>query len=196
MELMNLVLTSGAITGCLAAVFKKYIDHQLKLKEQSLFTDLKVQADKEVAVYRAKLEQESLRFNVKTSGVYEKQAEVLTEIYSQLSDLEHLMNLAINQGRPWDEKYERFKSTYFEVRTYWRRNRILLSDEIDHLIRALLSDAFWAVEHHGSGESSFLQGDFECGKAQKRKAKQLKQSIPQILDLLVTDFRDKIGVTD
>ncbi|MBF4328417.1 hypothetical protein EAY16_24390, partial [Vibrio anguillarum] len=68
MELVNLLLTSGVITGCLAAVFKKYIDHQLKLKEQSLLTDLKVQADIEVAVYRAKLEQESLRFNVKTSG--------------------------------------------------------------------------------------------------------------------------------
>ncbi|MBF4444000.1 hypothetical protein EA908_29040, partial [Vibrio anguillarum] len=66
-------------------LLKKYIDHQLKLKEQSLLTDLKVQADIEVAVYRAKLEQESLRFNVKTSGVYEKQAEVLMELYSQLS---------------------------------------------------------------------------------------------------------------
>ncbi|WP_318517429.1 hypothetical protein [Photobacterium leiognathi] len=196
MELVDLVLTSGAITGCLVAVFKKYIDHQLKLKEQSLLSDLKVQADKEVAVYRAKLEQESLRFNVKTSGVYEKQAEVLTEIYSQLSDLEYLMNVAINQGKPWDEKYDQFKSTYFEVRTYWRRNRILLSDEIDHLIRALLSDAFWTVENYGSGESSFLRGDFEYADSQKEKAEQLKQSIPQILELLVTDFRDKIGVTD
>ncbi|MBF4371012.1 hypothetical protein EAY04_23785, partial [Vibrio anguillarum] len=74
----------------------------MKLKEQSLLTDLKVQADIEVAVYRAKLEQESLRFNVKTSGVYEKQAEVLMELYSQLSDLEYLMNVAINQGKPWD----------------------------------------------------------------------------------------------
>ncbi|HGZ6886467.1 TPA: hypothetical protein ACOLZ0_004690 [Vibrio parahaemolyticus] len=196
MELVNLVLTSGVITGCLVAGFKKYIDHQLKLKEQSLLTDLKVQADKEVAVYKAKLEQESLRFNVKTSGVYEKQAEALTEIYSQLSDLEYLMNVAINQGKPWDEKYDQFKSTYFEVRTYWRRNRILLSDEIDHLIRALLSDAFWAVENYGSGESSFLRGDFEYADSQKEKAEQLKQSISQILELLVTDFRDKIGVTD
>ncbi|MGL1040317.1 hypothetical protein ACSTDR_21235 [Vibrio vulnificus] len=196
MELVNLVLTSGVMTGCLAAIFKKYIDHQLKLKEQSLLNDLKVQADKEVAVYKAKLEQESLRFNVKTSGVYEKQAEVLTEIYSQLSDLEYLMNVAINQGKPWDDKYDQFKSAYFEVRTYWRRNRILLSDEIDHLIRALLSDAFWAVESYGSGESSFLQGNFEYADTQKEKAEQLKQSIPQILELLVTDFRDKIGVTD
>ncbi|MGY5514660.1 hypothetical protein ACXHQ0_27255 [Vibrio antiquarius] len=196
MELVDLVLTSGVITGCLVAVFKKYIDHQLKLKEQSLLTDLKVQAEKEVAVYRAKLEQESLRFNVKTSGVYEKQAEALTEIYSQLSDLEYLMSVAISQGKPWDEKYDQFKSTYFEVRTYWRRNRILLSDEIDHLIRALLSDAFWAVENYGSGESSFLRGDFEYADSQKKKAEQLKQSIPQILELLVTDFRNKIGVTD
>ncbi len=196
MELVNLLLTSGVITGCLATVFKKYIDHQLKLKEQSLLTDLKVQADIEVAVYRTKLEQESLRFNVKTSGVYEKQAEVLMEVYSQLSDLEYLMNVAINQGKPWDEKYDKFKSTYFEVRTYWRRNRILLSDEIDHLIRALLSDAFWAVENYGSGESSFLRGDFEYADTQKQKAEQLKQSIPQILELLVTDFRDKIGVMD
>ncbi|AXX59713.1 hypothetical protein J0J26_23075 [Vibrio vulnificus] len=168
----------------------------MKLKEQSLLTDLKVQADIEVAVYRAKLEQESLRFNVKTSGVYEKQAEVLMELYSQLSDLEYLMNVAINQGKPWDEKYDKFKSIYFEVRTYWRRNRILLSDEIDHLIRALLSDAFLAVENYGSGESSFLRGDFEYSDTQKQKAEQLKQSIPQILELLVTDFRDKIGVTD
>ncbi|MBF4275613.1 hypothetical protein EAY07_27160, partial [Vibrio anguillarum] len=69
-------------------------------------------------------------------------------------------------------------------------------DEIDHLIRALLSDASWAVENYGSGESSFLRGDFEYADTQKQKAEQLKQSIPQILELLVTDFRDKIGVTD
>ncbi|HDZ9241894.1 TPA: hypothetical protein RUZ16_003584, partial [Vibrio cholerae] len=71
MELIELLITSGAITALLSFGFKKYIDHQLKLKEQSQMADLKVKADREVAIYKAKLEQESLRFNVKTSGVYE-----------------------------------------------------------------------------------------------------------------------------
>ncbi|AWB72211.1 hypothetical protein ACPD0U_003437 [Vibrio cholerae] len=195
MELIELLITSGAITALLSFGFKKYIDHQLKLKEQSQMADLKVKADREVAIYKAKLEQESLRFNVKTSGVYEKQAKVITEIYSQLSDLEDQMNIAINQGTPWDEKYQKFKSTYFVLRTFWRRNRILLSEEVDTLIRALLSDTFWAVEHYGSGESSFRQGNFDTADVQKEKASKLIESIPKILELLVSEFRETIGVT-
>ncbi|PMK93248.1 hypothetical protein BCT90_04420 [Vibrio lentus] len=168
----------------------------MKLKEQSFLSNLKVQADKEVAVYKAKLEQESLRFNVKTSGVYEKQTEVLAEIYSELSDLEDLMNISINQGNPFDENHDKFKSKYFKIRTYWRRNRILLTDEIDLLIKTMLDDSFWAVDKHSSGESSFRLGDFDHAQTLKLQAKKLKESIPQILKILTSDFRDKVGVTD
>lgn len=196
MDFITLLLTSGAITGFLSFVFKKYIDHQLKLKEQVQMTDLKAKADREVAIYKAKLEQESLRFNVKTSGVYQKQADAITEIYNQLCDLEDQMNIAINTGVPWDEKYQKFESTYSVLRSFWRKNRILLSDKVDTLIRALLNDTFWAVQHYGSGESSILRGNFDSATVQKDKASELMQSIPQILEQLIIEFRDNIGVTE
>ncbi|EII5814180.1 TPA: hypothetical protein GRI80_00070 [Vibrio parahaemolyticus] len=172
------------------------MDNWFKAKEKNYESSIKSIADKEIAIYKTEIDKTSLRFNVKTSGVYEKQALVFTELYGMFADLEHDADVAINQGIPWDEKYQQFKNTHIKLLTYWRRNRILLPDSIDVLIQALQRDTFWLVEHYGSSESRLRQGDGEGHKEQKQKTESLKESIPQIRSQLIGEFRNTIGVSD
>lgn len=195
-QLISHIFTPTIIVGALTYLGKKVIDNWFKAKEKNYESSIKSIADKEINLYKAELDKTSLRFNVKTSGVYEKQALVFTELYGMFADLEHDADVAINQGIPWDEKYQQFKSTHIKLLTYWRRNRILLPDSIDVLIQALQRDTFWLVEHYGSGESRLRQGDGEGHKEQKQKTESLKESIPQIRSQLIDEFRNTIGVSD
>ncbi|EMA2482228.1 hypothetical protein KW453_18330 [Vibrio fluvialis] len=172
------------------------MDNWFKAKEKSYESSIKSIADREISLYKAEIDKTSLRFSVKTSGVYEKQALVFTELYGMFADLEHDADVAINQGAPWDEKYQQFKNTHLRLLKYWRRNRILLPDSIDALIQTLQNDTFWLVEHYGSGESRLRQGDGDGHKEQKQKTESLKESIPQIRTQLIAEFRNTIGVSD
>jgi hypothetical protein len=195
-EILELLVTPALIVAAGSYLAKKFIEYQFHLKEKEYESSIKNSAYREIAVYKATMEQEALRFNVKTSGIYEKQALVFTQIYSRLSDLEFDMNIAIYQGTPWDKKYQKFKETYFELKVYWRRNRILLPSDIDRLISALVKDTFWRVENYGAGESRLMRGDFQGSDKHKNKAEDLNKSIPQIMEMLVDKFRDSIGVCD
>ncbi|WGK83908.1 hypothetical protein PYE51_16055 [Vibrio aestuarianus] len=175
---------------------KKAIEHVFKISEKNYETSTKASSERELATFKEDLGKATQKYNVKTSGVYEKQALVFTELYSQLSDLEFYMNVAINQGSPGDEKYTEFKTVYFELLTCWRRNRLLLPENIDILVKTLVHDAFWSVENYGSGERRFMSGDFDGGTRKKSEALELKESIPQILEQLTSEFRFHIGVTE
>lgn len=195
-QLISNLFTSTIIMGGLTYLGKRVIDYWFKLKEKNYELSMKSIADKEIKLYKAELDRTLLRYNVKTSGVYEKQALVFTELYGMFADLESDADVAINQGIPWDEKYQQFKSTHIKLLKYWRRNRILLPDSIDVLIQALQRDTFWLVEHYGSGEARLRQGDDEGHKRQKQKAEKLKTTIPQIRSQLIIEFRNTIGVSD
>ncbi|WP_413525241.1 hypothetical protein [Photobacterium phosphoreum] len=195
-QFISHIFTPTIIVGALTYLGKKVIDNWFQAKVNNYKSSIKSIADKEIMLYKAELDKTSLRFNVKTSGVYEKQALVFTELYGMFADLEHDADVAINQGIPWDDKYQQFKSTHIKLLTYWRRNRILLPYNIDVLIQALQRDTFWLVEHYGSGESRLRQGDGDGHKEQKQKTEILKESIPQIKSRLIDEFRNTIGVSD
>lgn len=195
-QFISHIFTPTIIVGALTYLGKKVIDNWFQAKVNNYESSIKSIADKEIMLYKAELDKTSLRFNVKTSGVYEKQALVFTELYGMFADLEHDADVAINQGIPWDDKYQQFKSTHIKLLTYWRRNRILLPYNIDVLIQALQRDTFWLVEHYGSGESRLRQGDGDGHKEQKQKTEILKESIPQIKSRLIDEFRNTIGVSD
>lgn len=195
-QIISYLFTPTIIVGALTYLGKKVIDNWFKAKEKSYESSIKSIADREISLYKAEIDKTSLRFSVKTSGVYEKQALVFTELYGMFADLEHDADVAINQGAPWDEKYQQFKNTHLRLLKYWRRNRILLPDSIDALIQTLQNDTFWLVEHYGSGESRLRQGDGDGHKEQKQKTESLKESIPQIRTQLIAEFRNTIGVSD
>ena len=195
-KLLEAMFTSALVISAITYLSKKLIEHFFKTREKQYESSLKIKLDKEILTYKSEIERASHKFNVRVSGVYERQASVISEIYSQLSDLEYYMDVAINQGTPWDEKYDKFKSAYFSFRDYWRKHRILLPKDADIQIEALLKDAFWSVENYGSGELQFLSRDFDGGSAQKTLALELKKSIPDIMEKLRNSFRSYIGVSD
>ncbi|MDO6464910.1 hypothetical protein [Pseudoalteromonas carrageenovora] len=195
-ELLELIITPVALIAVFTYLGQKFIEHNFKSREKEYELTLKSQFDKEVIKFKSDVEKASLRFNTKVTGVFERQASAISEIYSQLYDLEYSMGIAINQGMPWDEKYEKFKACYFSFREYWGRNRILIPKDVDKAIEQLLKDAFWSVENYGAGEHQFLARNFEAGSKQKAQALELQKSIPIIMDNLRNSFRNTIGVTD
>lgn len=195
-ELLVLILTPSLAVGALTYLAKKMINSFFGSKENRYKTTLKSVADKELETFKAEISKSTQRFNVKTSGVYEKQASVLIELYSQLSDLDYWMNTAINHGELNDDNYKKFSSAYFELRKYWRRNRLLLPKDIDLNIKVLMRDSFWAVNSYESSERSFMNGDFNRADKMRDKAQKIIDLIPQISEQLTEDFRKHIGVLD
>ncbi|MDP5252768.1 MULTISPECIES: hypothetical protein [unclassified Vibrio] len=195
-EFINLFWQPTILVGALTYLAKKTIEHLFKVTEKNYETSAKAVSEKELSLFKTELGRATQKFNVKTSGVYERQALAFTELYSYVSDLDFYMNVVMNQGALGDENEKKFKSVYFELRTFWRRNRLLIPEDIDTLISALVNDAFWGVEKYNSGERRFISGDFDGGTSQKNEALELTKSIPQILNLLTIEFRRHIGVTE
>lgn len=194
--IISYLFTPTIFVGALTYLGKKVIDNWFKTKEKNHELSIKSITDREILLYKAEIDKTSLRFSVKTSGVYEKQALVFTELYGMFADLEHDADVAINQGEPWDKRYQQFKNTHIRLLKYWRRNRILLPDSIDVLIQTLQNNTFWLVEHSGSGESHLRQGNADGHKKQVQQTESLKESIPQIRTQLIAEFRKTIGVSD
>ncbi|OOE63076.1 hypothetical protein [Salinivibrio kushneri] len=195
-QLLETLFTPALLIGALTFLSKRLIESYFKTREKESEMMIKNQFDKDVIEFKNSIEKESLRYNVKVAGIFERQANVVSELYSKLYNLESSMNVAINQGTPWDEKYEEFKTCYFKLRKYWGRNRILIPQNVDGEIENLLKDAFWSVENYGSGERQFLGRDFELGTEKKNEALKLKESIPVIMEQLRSSFRCMIGVDD
>jgi hypothetical protein len=195
-QLLETFITSTLLIGALTFLSKRLIESYFKTREKESEMMIKNQFDKDVIDFKNSIEKESLRYNIKVAGIFERQANVISELYSKLYSLEFSMNVAINQGAPWDESYQKFKICYFELREYWGRNRILIPQNVDGEIEKLLKDAFWSVENYGSGERQFLGRDFEPGTEKKKEALKLKESIPVIMEKLRSSFRCMIGVDD
>ena len=195
-QFWEIVITSTTLIGALTYLSKKLIEHSFKTREKEWELTIRTQFEKEVIEFKTSIEREALRYNTKVAGVFERQANVISELYSQLHDLEFSMGVAINQGKPGDDKYDNFKSCYFKLREYWGKNRILVPKNVDDEIDKLLKDAFWSVENYEAGERQFLGRDFNSGTDKKNEALILKKSIPVIMEKLRTSFRGMIGVED
>ncbi|MFY8352956.1 hypothetical protein AAEU29_20620 [Pseudoalteromonas sp. SSM20] len=195
-KLLETLISSTLLIGAITFLSKKFIESYFKTREKESELTIKNQFDREIIEFKNSIEKESLRYNTKVAGVFERQANVISELYSQLYELEFRMNVAINHGTPWDEKYQKFKSCYFKLREFWGKNRILIPKNVDVEIEKLLKDAFWSVENYGAGERQFLGQDFEAGTEKKNEAKKLKESIPVIMEQLRSSFRCMIGVDD
>lgn len=195
-----LFLAPATVIGAITYLSKQFIEGFFKSKQKEYELTLKNRLDTELHTYKEELENENLRFRVKVAGVYERQAEILIELYKRIEDVDCELFNVINYASGNSPIYEKFNNAFRELRTYYRKNKILLPETTDVLIEALINDAFWSAEGHKSAENRltntgvFTEGEIEKIFDKKREASELSKTVPQIKSELTNKLREIIGV--
>ncbi len=195
-----LIMAPASVLGVITFLAKHFIDSWFKSKQKEYELKLKNRLDTELHNHKENLENENLRYRVKVAGVYERQAEVLVELYTKIVDVDTELYNAINYATGNSPIYARFEAVYRELRLYYERNQILIPESIDSLIGALLNDAFWSFDGHRSAESRlantgyFVDGQLDEIFDKKKEASELAKTVPQIKKELTNSLREIIGV--
>lgn len=194
-NIVGLLTANALILVALTYLFEKLIAHRLE-KDLSNF---KREADKEIESFKAQLEQERLRLQISYGGIFEKQAVAVLDLYRGLIDLELAAGCVINNIPSADESSKQFHAACVDVRSHYRKNRILLPIEIDEAACKLIDDMFWNASTFAKVETRLSQyqteEQFKAAFAKQDQALEvLNQQLPPLRELLVLSMRKTLGI--
>ncbi|TKF14133.1 hypothetical protein FCV43_19765 [Vibrio genomosp. F6] len=133
-EVITIVASSSVLLGLVAyllkSVVKQYLDRDLKVHE----AQLQAKADLQLAAFKDNLERERTRIQVSYSGIFERQANVIIELYGIVLALEGRLNDGVSDP----EAREEFHNLVIKMRTYYHEKRILFPEQLDILADKLL----------------------------------------------------------
>lgn len=151
MELNSLVAIISANTivlAILAFLAKSIVAHWLNKDVAKFKSDVEHAAKESFAIIQSDLEKERIRLQVSYSGIFEKQAETIVELFKLLTNFESNINHALYDKGDKEEDYKNFVESWRELFNFFRINRILLPKALDQLIDKFQSDIFFGVEHY------------------------------------------------
>ncbi len=151
MELNSLIAIISANTiflGILAFLTKSIITHWLNKDVAKFKSDVEHAAKESFALVQSDLEKERIRLQVSYSGIFQKQAEVIIELFKLLTNFESYINYALNEKDDKKEDYKNFDESWKELLYYFRVNRILLPKNLDELIDKFHRGIFFGVDEY------------------------------------------------
>jgi hypothetical protein len=129
------VVSNSVALAALGFLFKSFVGHLL---------------DKDVSLYKSRLEMENLKLQISYGGIFEKQANVILDLYSRLLSLE----LGANPGSlatpdQWNHYREAIKSTV----DFYHEQRVMLPQALDKKIQNTLDGAYDILTNSTDGRT-------------------------------------------
>ncbi|OBT03390.1 hypothetical protein A9259_03480 [Vibrio cyclitrophicus] len=147
-EVITIVASSSVLLGIVAylikSVVKQYLDKDLKVHE----AQLQAKAELQLTKFKGELERDRTRIQISYSGIFERQANVIIELYGKVLALEGRLNDGISNS----DAREEFHDLVIQFRTYYHENRILLPEILDGLASKILGFAINIYSESSSGE--------------------------------------------
>lgn len=147
-SLVAIVSANTLVLAILAFLIKSIISHWLNKDVAKFKSDIEHTAKESFAIVQSDLEKERIRLQVSYSGIFEKQAEAIIELFKLLTTFESHINHALYDKDDKEEDYKKFVESWRELFNYFRINRILLPKNLDQLIDQFQSDIFFGVDQY------------------------------------------------
>lgn len=111
--IITAIISNAVALGALGFLFKSIIKHFL---------------DKDIGSYKARLDAENLKLQIAYGGIFEKQANVILELYSKLLSLE----LGANSGNlSTPEQWNAYRDSIQTVSAFYHEQRVMIPQTLD-----------------------------------------------------------------
>jgi len=193
--LTNTVIT-GTAFGVLGWVSRTAIQQWLSQSLASYKSDLERRGQVEIERLRAQLQVAAASQGAKLASLHERQAEVISEVFSRLEVMHLAFRRWVARMRPVNqqilEQGRLAQVAYSDFIDYYYRHAIWLDRDTTQVINGIIED-LWAVTVDMSldvNENGFPR-DREAWNVANRR---VTETIPQVRTALDTKFREILGV--
>jgi hypothetical protein len=187
-----------AVLGFLA---KSLISQFLEKDVAKFKSNLEETAKSEIEKYKSELEIERIKLQISYGGIFEKQANVITEIYKKIVDFEIKVQSAITPTDDRAKCFIAFIDSYRNLFGYYELNRVLLPPHIESHFENLRKSMYMGVIRHKQAEDRLSkphllrEKDFDKIFEQQDKAHEIIDSLPKMKQELTNELRSLIGVS-
>ncbi len=201
-DIIETIGLSGIGIAAIAWLIQKIVIHWLDKDVEKFRNKLQCSHDVEIEKFRNDLNIRSIEHEIRFRSIHEKQAEILAETYSHLHEVHsavtsYVKELELGSEPSKDEKakvvyeaYEKFRAYFYPRKIYFPRQT---GDRVQELGNKLVKTAntfAWGQwrERQGRPLSPEKENHWDT------TAKMMEEEIPPLLEQLVNDFQNLLGV--
>lgn len=194
------IAANAIVIAVLGFLARTIIKHFLSKDIERFKSNLESEAKSEIESYRSNLEKERIRLQISYSGIFEKQASVIIEMYKLILDFENKIWSVMTPMADRNELYGAFIESYRALLNYYEINRILLPKTLEDDFENFLKKMYLAVNKHKRAEDQLNRGymlqeaDFDKLFQQQDQANEIIDKLPAYRRDLTDKLRSLIGV--
>lgn len=161
------IVSNAVALGILGFLFKAIISHFL---------------DKDISSYRSKLDAENLKLQIAYGGIFEKQANVIIELYTKLLSLELGANpSALRTPEEWNN----YKDRISDVASFYHEQRVIIPQNLDEKVLETIKKAHSILANSTNGHTPFpFAEDFRNAK---------EATLTEMRELISVGVHEKAG---
>lgn len=208
--------TIKIITGAIAAntviflilgfLARSIILHFLSKDIVQFKNQLEHKTNLEIESFRSKLEREHIRLQISYSGIFEKQANVILDLYKLIYNLEKKINSYMTPIEGQQKAYSEFIQTHKTLFDYYEKNKILLPKSFEDSFESFLRKIYNAINVHKNSEEQFKhreimerlkilkQDDIDRLYSRQDKALEIIDNLPNFRGDLTEKLRTLMGI--
>jgi len=187
-----------AVLGFLA---RSIIQHFLSKDIETFKNNLESEAKRGIESFKSTLEKERIRLQISYGGIFEKQANVIIEMYKLILDFEYKIRAIMTPLADRKELYGAFIDSYRSLMRHYETNKILLPKEFEEDFEKFLKNMYMAVNQHKNVEDQLShayllqEADFDKLFKQQDRAYEIIDKLPEIKRKLTDMLRSFLGVS-
>lgn len=201
LEIILAAITANTlIVGVFAFLFKSIVNHRLDKDITTFKNNLEHQAELQLSNYQSRLEEERIKLQISYGGIFEKQAEIIIELFKMINKVEDSMREGIYAESNRSEEYRLFMDSWRGFSSYFETNKILLPESLEYSLEEFKSKVITNVFKFRSAEIQINRGNltqkqFDKTFENRDDAEDMIQTIiPGLKKELTNKLRSLIGV--
>lgn len=204
--IIGVIAANAILLGVLGFLTRSIIQHFLSKDIEQFKNNLESEAKIEIESYRSKLEKEHIRLQISYGGIFEKQANVIIEIYKLILDFEEKIRFFMTPIDGRDKAYKEFIQSHSVLFNYYEKNRILLPKTFEESFESFLKKIYNAIETHKNVDEQLKRREIlerlnmlkekDIDRLYKRqdKAYEIIDNLPHFRNDLTEKLRALIGL--
>jgi hypothetical protein len=195
------VLSNTIVVGIVAFLAKSLVGNMLSKDLENHKAKLKLETTNAMNSFRSDIEKANIKLQISYGGIFEKQANVILELYQLTSRIERVMESALFDSSEDQKIFNEFKGHWFAFSKLFSENRILLTSEIESIFREMSESIFTGVDSYRFNQRIFdinrlTLSDKEIEKLLTRQdnAQARLEKAKKLKELLTEKLRTIIGI--
>jgi len=198
-SIIGIVSANTIVLAILAFLAKSIITHWLNKDVAKFKIEVEQKAKESISSYQSELEKERIRLQVSYAGIFEKQANVIIELYKLLVKFDDSVDFATYSDG--DDDYKIFLDNWRSLVIHFEENRILIPESVDVFIENFHRNVFSGVDGYRRLERQINK---QYGNEEQREKLFDRQDkingeldkIPALKKELSNKLRGIIGITE